>query len=396
MENKQPKPTINPALPLQEMQFSGHTLSFMNNLPGMAYRCLCDRDWTMLFLSQGCEEITGFSDKDLLAKGTFAFTTLIDPQDRDQVFKIITEAVKQNRQYQLEYRILHRDGSTHWVWEQGNAIYDDQGEPLYLDGYIVDITSRKQMEQEMKNAANHLVELNATKDKFFSLVAHDLQNPVYAIISLSEFLESNLDSFSPRELLSFINQINVSAKGIYSLLENLLDWARSQTGKITIQRDYVSLPRLIHFLIDYFRPTAQEKKIEILFNFEEELMVESDSRLLTSILRNLISNAIKYSYPSSRVTVHMTANEELIEISVSDRGTGISRRNLERIFRIDNELRALGTNHEEGSGLGLILVKTFADLLGGDVAAVSKLNQGSTFSLYLPNRKPLDWVDRPN
>ncbi len=396
MEKKKPKPTINPVLPLQEMQFSGHTLNFMNNLPGMAYRCLFDADWTMLFLSQGCKEITGYSGKELLAKGTFAFTTLIEPLDRDHVFKTISEAVKQNRQYQLEYRMIHRDGSTHWVWEQGHAIYGEQSNPLYLDGYIVDITSRKKMEQEMKNAANHLVKLNATKDKFFSLVAHDLQNPVYAIISLSEFLENNLDSFSSQELLSFINQINVSAKGIYALLENLLDWARSQTGKITIQRDYVSLPRLINFLIDYFKPTTQEKKIEIAFNFTDELMVESDSRLLTSILRNLISNAIKYSHPNSRVTIQLKANEEQIEISVTDRGTGISRRNLERIFRIDNELRALGTNHEEGSGLGLILVKTFADLIGGKVYAISKLNQGSTFTLILPNRKPQDWIDKPD
>jgi len=377
------KPAINPALPLPDMNLPEMIANLMGNLPGLAYRCLYDQDWSMIFLSQGCLTLTGYSEKELTNKRIRTFDDLIVEEDREYVRKTVDEAVAEHRQFQMEYRIMHRDGSIRWVWEQGSAVYDNKGKVLYLDGFIADISKRKHIEQELKDVAGHLVELNATKDKFFSLVAHDLQNPVYAIISLSEFLEINHASFTTTELTGFINQINVSAKNIYSLLENLLDWARSQTGKIQVQREYFSLPRLINGVIEYFRPGTAEKEIAIQFNCPEDIMIESDSRLLSSILRNLLSNAIKYSHPGSKVKIQVQQNDTEVEISVSDKGTGISRRYLDKIFRIDSELRALGTNHEEGSGLGLILVKSFADILGGRVLANSKINQGSTFSIIL-------------
>jgi PAS domain S-box-containing protein len=383
MSNNDVKSAINPVLPLPDMHLPELIANLMGNLPGLAYRCLYDQDWSMIFLSQGCLALTGYSEKELANKRIRTFDDLIIEEDKDYVRMAVDEAVAEHRQFQMEYRITHRDGSIRWVWEQGSAVYSDQGKVLYLDGFIADISKRKHIEQELKDVAGHLVELNATKDKFFSLVAHDLQNPVYAIISLSEFLEINHASFTTTELTGFINQINVSAKNIYSLLENLLDWARSQTGKIRVQREYFSLPKLINSVIEYFRPGTTEKDIVIMFNCQEDIMVESDSRLLISILRNLLSNAIKYSYPGSKVKIQVLQSDMELEISVIDKGTGISRRFLDKIFRIDNELRALGTNHEEGSGLGLILVKSFADILGARVQATSKINQGSTFSIIL-------------
>ncbi len=386
MKNNDLNRTINPVLPIAEMNLPELVTNLMSNLPGMAYRCLYDKDWSMMFLSQGCLALTGYSEKELSDKKILSFDDLIIEEDRDYVRKTVDEAVAEHRQYQMEYRIKHRDGSLRWVWEQGSAVYDKRGKVLFMDGYIANITNRKNIEQELKNVAGNLVELNATKDKFFSLVAHDLQNPVYAIISLSEFLEINHASFTPAELTGFINQINVSAKNIYSLLENLLDWAKSQTGKITLQPEFLSLPRMINGIIEYFRPSTTEKRIQIIFSYDEELMIEGDSRLLSSILRNLISNAIKYSYEDSKVKISLHQSAEEVEVAVMDKGTGISRRYLEKIFRIDNELRALGTNHEEGSGLGLILVKTFGDMLGARVMATSKINQGSTFTVALKKK----------
>lgn len=375
--------TINPVLPISEMNLSELATNLMGNLPGMAYRCLYDEDWSMMFLSQGCLALTGYSEKELAEKSILTYDDLIIDEDREFVRKTVDDAVAEHRQFQMEYRIRHRDGSQRWVWEQGSAVYAETGTVLYLDGFISDITTRKNIEQELKDVAGNLVELNATKDKFFSLVAHDLQNPVYAIISLSEFLELNHASFTTAELTGFINQINVSAKNIYSLLENLLDWARSHTGKIKLQREFVSLPRLINSIIEYFRPTSTEKNIQIIFNCETEIMIECDSRMLTTILRNLISNALKYSYQDSKVKIALNQSEDEVEVSITDKGTGISRRYLQRIFKIDSELRSLGTHHEEGSGLGLILVQTFIDMLGGRVMATSKINQGSTFTVIL-------------
>jgi len=388
MEKINPNPVPAPDLPFPDVNQPELITNLMSNLPGMAYRCLNDRQWTLLYVSPGCLKLTGYTEQELLGNDAPSFNELTQEEDRNYVRQSIEAALSEKRQFQLEYRIVHRDGSLRWVWEQGVGVYDDQGNTLYLDGFIANITNRKRMEQDIKKVASDMVELNATKDKFFALIAHDLQNPVYAIISLSEFLESNQERFTPQETKEFINQINVSAKSIYTLLENLLDWAKCQTGKISVQREHFSLPKLIEFLLEYFRPTTTEKQIELVCLSEAELVLESDSRLLTSVLRNLISNAIKYSYPGSKVQIKLSVKDEQAEIAVTDRGTGIPRRHLDRIFRIDNELKALGTNSEEGSGLGLILVKAFTDMLGGSVKAVSKVNQGSTFSVILPLRKP--------
>lgn len=358
--------------------------NLMHNLPGMAYRCKNDDCWSMIFMSEGCQALTGYYPSELLNNELRSFNDLIYEDDRDYVRRCVDEAINKRIRFQMEYRLRDKAGEIRWVWEQGNAIYNAEGEVVYLDGYIADITQRKLIEEQIKQAAQSMVELNATKDKFFSLIAHDLQNPVFAILSLSEFLSANLHNLSMQDLSSFAMQIQVSAKGIYALLENLLDWTKSQTGKIKLQFEYLSLPKLVAFLIDQFQPQAMEKSINLEFVVTEDIVLESDSHLLTTIIRNLLSNAIKYSHPHSVVSIELFRYKDLVVLEVTDKGIGISRRNLDKIFSIDNEIRMPGTKKEPGSGLGLILAKDFADKLGAKLSVVSKLNKGSTFRLALP------------
>ncbi len=335
-------------------------------------------------MSEGCQALTGYYPSELLNNELRSFNDLIYEDDRDYVRRCVDEAINKRIRFQMEYRLRDKAGEIRWVWEQGNAIYNAEGEVVYLDGYIADITQRKLIEEQIKQAAQSMVELNATKDKFFSLIAHDLQNPVFAILSLSEFLSANLHNLSMQDLSSFAMQIQVSAKGIYALLENLLDWTKSQTGKIKLQFEYLSLPKLVAFLIDQFQPQAMEKSINLEFVVTEDIVLESDSHLLTTIIRNLLSNAIKYSHPHSVVSIELFRYKDLVVLEVTDKGIGISRRNLDKIFSIDNEIRMPGTKKEPGSGLGLILAKDFADKLGAKLSVVSKLNKGSTFRLALP------------
>jgi len=141
--------------------------------------------------------------------------------------------------------------------------------------------------------------------------------------------------------------------------------------------------KVVNVVVEHFKPVLSEKMINIVLHEEQEFIVESDSRLLHSIIRNLMSNAIKYSYPNSQIKIILAAEKERLKLSVSDRGTGIPRRYLERIFRIDNDYKMPGTNHEGGSGLGLLLVKNFVENLGGEITLSSKLNYGSTFNVFL-------------
>ncbi|MBP7310274.1 MAG: PAS domain-containing sensor histidine kinase [Candidatus Cloacimonetes bacterium] len=358
--------------------------NLLHNLPGIAYRCQNDDDYTMIFMSEGCKNITGYAISELLGNKIRSFTSLIHAEDQEYIRKRIDTAIELHRQFVLEYRITKKNGSMAWVWEQGNAIYDNQGEVLYLDGYIAEITVYKKLEVDLKQAAQEMKDMNAAKDRFFSLIAHDLQNPVYAIISLAEFLSSNFSSFSGEEMLSFVNQINHAAKGIYSLLENLLDWARVQTGHIRIQEEKISLHRLIMNVLEHFRPYYGSKNITMVFSPDLEVFVYMDARLLSSILRNLISNAIKYSYPGTRVEIALLRDAEKVKVSVIDKGIGISRRQLERIFALDKNERSIGTNQEPGSGLGLVLVKEFCKIIKAEIKVSSRLNHGSTFTLILP------------
>jgi PAS domain S-box-containing protein len=360
--------------------------NLMHNLPGMAYRCKNDSKWSMLFISEGSVELTGYHASELLHNASLSYDEIIVSEDREMVRQVINDAVIKHLQFQMEYRIMHKNGSVRWVWEKGNAVYDKHHNPVFLDGFITDVTARRSAEEELKKLAGDLSELNATKDRFFSLLAHDLQNPVYAIISLSEFIAENFSSFGRKEIEDALLQVHNAARGIYTLLENLLDWARLQTGQISYQKEFVSLKKTIDYAIDHYKKAATQKGIVLEFAYEQDYMAECDLRLLSSILRNLISNAIKYSYPKSKVSIYLRRNGDTLEICVEDKGLGISRRHLQNLFRIDNDLRQYGTANEAGSGLGLILVDNYARLMGAKLHVESKLNHGSKFSLLIPGK----------
>lgn len=360
--------------------------NLMHNLPGMAYRCKNDPEWSMIFVSEGCADLTGYYADDLIDNTALSYNDLILKEDRHLVRKAIDDAVKKRTQYQLEYRIVGKNGKIKWVWEKGNAVYDSNHEPTSLDGFIIDVSARRSAEDDLKQAAENLADLNATKDRFFSLMAHDLQNPVYAIISLSEFVAENYDSFGRAEIEDAFLQVNSAARGIFTLLENLLDWAKLQVGQMKTQKEIVSLTKTISYAIEHYRKSSIQKGIEIVFEHKEDCMVETDMRMLSSIFRNLISNALKYSHPQNKIIVRLESDGSQVWISVIDNGIGISRRHLQKIFRIDNEVRQYGTANESGSGLGLILVDSFAKLLGAEIQVESKLNQGSKFTLTLPRR----------
>jgi PAS domain S-box-containing protein len=390
MENfemkKSKKPESTKVKPLTEGINLELLPNLMHNLQGMAYRCKNDSQWTMLFVSEGCISLTGYTANELVNNALLGYDALILEADRDLVRNTINEAVKLHQQFQLEYRIITKSGELKWVWEKGNAVYDQHHNPTYLDGFITDVSARRNAEEDLKKAAANLAELNATKDRFFSLIAHDLQNPVYAIISLSEFAAENLQSFGPQEIENALFQVNSAARGIFTLLENLLDWAKLQTMQVQLHQEVISLRKTIRYAMEHYRKAAEQKGIKIEFESKEDLMVESDLKLISSILRNLISNALKYSYPKSTVQILLSLEQDKPQITVKDHGIGIARRYLANIFRIDSELRQYGTANESGSGLGLILVNEFSKLLGAEVAVESKLNRGTQFTLKLPGR----------
>lgn len=248
--------------------------------------------------------------------------------------------------------------------------------------HLLESKNRKieQSETELRN-------LNAAKNKFFSIIAHDLKNPFHTVLGYSQLLSSNYDTFTEVERRNFANAINQSTGNIFRLLQNLLEWARSQTGRI------VFLPREIDFsytlknALSVMRPLADQKHISIELNYNEPLILFADPQMIETVLRNLINNAIKFTPEHGKIIISVSQTGEQVEVRISDTGIGISEEETQALFKIDSTIKRKGTNNEDGSGLGLILCKEFIQKHNGSIGVESELGKGSTFYFGLPASK---------
>ena len=358
--------------------------NLLHNLPGIVYRCVYDKQWTMLFLSEGCIRLTGDQPEELLYNEAISFVDLIYEDDIDYVSNTITKAVETRTQYQLEYRLRHKSGKMLWVWEQGNAIYNELGEAVYLDGVIGDISYKKETEAKLLAITQDLKKYNTLKDKFFNIIAHDLQNPIYAIISLAEFITYNKENMSVDQIVDFCSQIHSSAQSINYHLDNLLEWSRIQAGGIKLNPSRIHIRKMISDVLYSLFKHSSDKQIRFEFDIEEELHVITDLRLLSSVMRNIVSNAIKYSDYDQLIKIESGIMEQKLWIRVTDQGIGIPRSVLAGIFDDNQDSPRKGTANEIGKGMGLILVKNYLEQLGGEIHLESKLKKGTKVELFLP------------
>lgn len=232
---------------------------------------------------------------------------------------------------------------------------------------------------------NELRELNATKDKFFSIMADDLRNPLSLFQLSTENLLKEYKYLPPDELEEFLHDMNSNSKNVYNLLENLLTWSRTQRGIIKFNPDIVSLKFVIQNNISIYEPEASNKNITIEADNLNDIKVYSDSNLINIILKNLINNAIKFTPENGKITIGLTAKTKSIDLTVTDTGIGMDQKTIDNLFNIAESISRLGTNDEKGTGLGLIVCKEFADLIGAELIVTSTEDQGTTFNLQIPN-----------
>lgn len=236
-----------------------------------------------------------------------------------------------------------------------------------------------------------LHDLNATKDKFFSIIAHDIKNPFNAILGFTSLLEENFDEWSDEMKHEIISLVHVSAKNLYQLLGNLLQWSRSQRGNIEFNPEMLSLKESLQRVIDLMKGTAEAKNIDLeVFLPEGELTIEADMQMLDTILRNLIGNALKFTHTEGSVQIRTETMDGFVLIKVKDNGIGMRSEIKENLFRIDVNNASPGTQNEIGTGLGLILVKEFVEKHGGMIGVDSFEGEGSTFYFTLPLAKVLN------
>jgi len=249
---------------------------------------------------------------------------------------------------------------------------------------IKEKSSLEQILRQLNQANIELKEANATKDKFFSIIAHDLKNPFNALIGFSEILMENQKNMEPQEVDELIQMLNNASHQAYKLLEDLLMWSKAQQGKIAFIPQKIIVSDIFDEIQSNLENVAAKKSIFIKFDDSTDTVLYADSNMLKTILRNLISNAIKFSSRGSEVRVQIEKEDEFARITVSDNGTGISEINLDRLWQLSGQFTTKGTENEEGTGLGLVLCKEFVDKHGGKIWAESKLGKGSNFMFTIP------------
>jgi two-component system, sensor histidine kinase and response regulator len=247
-----------------------------------------------------------------------------------------------------------------------------------------ELMGRDRTQKILKNSEAQLKELNATKDKFFNIVAHDLKNPFTSLLGSSELLFDNIHQMDPENIRKLAMILNDSAKSGYAILQNLLDWSRSQTGLLKFNPEEINLKNLIDENILNLKLFSANKEIEIHSEVKEDMVIFADKNMINTILRNLLSNSVKFTQRGGKVVVDALKDPQKVTVSVADTGIGISAENIEKLFRIDTKHSLPGTNNEQGTGLGLKLSKEFVEKQGGRIWVESIENKGSEFKFSIP------------
>jgi len=239
--------------------------------------------------------------------------------------------------------------------------------------------------QQISEQRDELALANATKDKFFSIIAHDLRGPIGNLTSFFDVVQENYQENMDTKLKEFFSIVRSSVQQTYTLLENLLTWAQLQNGTLPFHAVPNSIYSIVDNNINLLQSRANEKSITILNKLRQDLLIEIDTHMIDTVVRNLLSNAIKFTFPKGTIKISSESKESEIEVSISDTGIGMSKTDIAKLFQIDIKHKSKdGTDGEKGTGLGLILCKEFIELHRGNIMVESELGKGSRFILHFP------------
>lgn len=330
-------------------------------------------DW----LGLSCDDVYGKPIKDIVSEKAFGLISLN-----------ITKAT--------EGEIVSFESSRDLKGEErfeNSIIIPHFGPDKKIKGFftiVSDITKLKKRENKIRHQKDELAELNATKDKFFSIISHDLKSPFNSLLGFSELLFNDYEAYDEETRKKFIALIYESSQNIFKLLDNLLAWSRNQSGKIEFNPSPVHIKALIDENLMLLGQTAAIKNIQLQFDISNDYLIDTDYDLINTVMRNLLSNAIKFTPKDGRVTISAnlvagTRLNEYLEVVIADTGVGLAPENLENLFKIEKSHSTPGTNGESGTGLGLLLCKEFVEICNGKITAESELGKGSIFRVTLPN-----------
>jgi len=297
------------------------------------------------------------------------------------------EAVGREEEYIADRMERHRNPGAQFETPRKNRwfIYRESRTP---EGgtviVITDITDQKSAERKLELQRDELQELNQEKDKFFSIIAHDLKGPFNSLLGLSSQLTSGIAEFDRNKVAEYSGAVHESAEQVFKLLENLLKWSSLHMGRMEFEPEPIDLKEIIDTNVRLFSPVARDKSIQLTGKRRNSLIVFADAQMVDTIIRNLVNNAIKFTPENGDVTINARRNGKWAEVEVSDTGVGMSADKSARLFRLDEKTSTVGTGGETGTGLGLPLCKELVEKQGGQIHVKSTEGEGATFRVTLP------------
>ncbi len=246
------------------------------------------------------------------------------------------------------------------------------------------IIRRKMAENELKNKTRILTELNIEKDKFFSILAHDLKNPFTALLGLMDLLKDSIDKQDINEIKELIGLLDASCRKTYYLLQNLLEWARIQTGRLTPSFEIINIHDVIEETYQLLEDSVTHKKIKLTLPEKNQVLIHADKNMILTVFRNILSNSIKFTPEEGRIEINIQIKKADVIVSITDTGCGIKQDEIPMLFRLDTDTRLIGKGINKGTGLGLILAKELMRVNKGDIWAESEFGKGSTFFISVP------------
>ncbi|MGD2034970.1 MAG: PAS domain S-box protein [Bacteroidales bacterium] len=388
--------------------------TLMSNLPGMAYRCLNDKNWTMQFVSDGCYDLTGYLPEDLTNNKTIAYGDLILPEDQKYVWNSVQKAIIDKVPFQIVYRINTNNNRQKWVWEKGCGIYSQEGRLVALEGFITDITERKEAEQNLQSKNREYAELNKElqaslrhinninkelekakkkaeesdrlKSAFLANMSHEIRTPMNGILGFADLLKKKELPYPLRN--KYVNIIEKSGERMLNTINNLIDISKVEANQIEVTLSDTNINELLEDIYTFFKPEVEKKAMRFFFGAtlpDEEAIILTDQEKLYAILTNLTKNAIKYSIEGS-IEIGYDLKGDYLEFFVKDTGIGIDKKQQEAIFNRFVQANSGINSPYEGAGLGLSIAKAYVELLNGKIWVESEKGVGSKFCFTIPFR----------
>ena len=315
------------------------------------------------------------------------FITYISLDERDIFHSFINTVFKSPVKHSCKLNVMNKNKHLFYVQLDGLIIEDSLDSVQQCQVGLIDLTEFKRIEDSLKKSNEELKILNTTKDKFFSIIAHDLRNPFQALLGYSNMLATEFESLSQEEIIQSSKELNETLIDLFGLLENLLNWSMMQRDVLDYKPVNLNLYDLVNEIVGRLSYNVKEKNISLLSNVDNEALVYADVDMLRSIVQNLIVNAVKFTPNEGQVIVSSKPKNGFVEVSIKDTGIGIESEKTSKLFNFDTIHSTNGTAGEKGTGLGLPLCKEFVEKNGGKIRLESELGKGSKFTFTLPKAK---------